>query len=506
MTCHTGTALVLLLSLCGVPAAGAAAAASGATLDASTVEASPANAAFLAEVGAALQQSDAGDSLGAAITLDRLLVDPRMAQLEVAQRSDVWASAAMVSGAQKQDDIALQRLQQALAINPRNAYARLRLAWTQMVDGTPESAADNVILALADGEGQPDMSAEMVWQLDTDLKHLPAKRLAVLQGLFDREWKIDGIEPVELWSILAILQVEAGQTDKVAATLERIDAPIPLVRLRADKRFDRFLRRDDPRYDPVAAARRHIDRLRVDTMLSPGVNETAVELTSALMVAGELQEVVGMTAPIAEAAAAARSAPPEMARHIAWMLDTRSRAYRRLGKADDAVGAQLLAIRMADPEGDTVSQRLNLANLYAALHRPSMARETMQGLDNMSTYGRSTKAVIELQAALQLDDAAAASRAREQLFTSRVETPGHYREALLLENRMDEAAAGLIVQLQDPMDRSDALLEVQDTRDAPPLPEEVLLTARWKQLKQRADVQAAVRHVGRIEAYPLFTF
>jgi thioredoxin-like negative regulator of GroEL len=147
MTCHTGTALVLLLSLCGVPAAGAATAASGATLDASTVEASPANAAFLAEVGAALQQSDAGDSLGAAITLDRLLVDPRMAQLEVAQRSDVWASAAMVSGAQKQDDIALQRLQQALAINPHNAYARLRLAWTQMVDGTPENAADNVILA-----------------------------------------------------------------------------------------------------------------------------------------------------------------------------------------------------------------------------------------------------------------------------------------------------------------------------------------------------------------------
>ncbi len=71
---------------------------------------------------------------------------------------------------------------------------------------------------------------------------------------------------------------------------------------------------------------------------------------------------------------------------------------------------------------------------------------------------------------------------------------------------MDEAAAGLIAQLQDPMDRSDALLELQDTRDAPPLPEEVLLTARWKQLKQRADVQAAVRRVGRIESYPLFTF
>ena len=38
------------------------------------------------------------------------------------------------------------------------------------------------------------------------------------------------------------------------------------------------------------------------------------------------------------------------------------------------------------------------------------------------------------------------------------------------------------------------------------LPEEVVLTARWKQLKQRPDVQAAVRRVGRIESYPLFTY
>lgn len=505
MTCRTGTTLVLLLSLCGVPVAGAATAASGATVD-TTGEAPTVNAAFLAEVGAALQQAEGGDSLGAAITLDRLLDDPRMAMLDVDERSDVWASAAMVAGAQKQNDIALQRLQRALVINPHNAYARLRLAWTQMVETQPTAAADNVILALADTRAEPDMSAEMVWQLDMDLKHLPAKRLAVLQGLFEHHWKSDGIEPVELWSILAILQVEAGQGDKVAATLARIDAPIPLVRLRADKRFDRYLRRDDPRYDPAAAVRRQIDRLRVDTLLSPGVNETAVELSSALMVAGELQEVVGMTTPLADAAAAGREAPPEMARHIAWMLDTRSGAYRRLGKADEAVAAQLLALRMTDPEGDTVSHKLNLAHLYAALHRPSMAREAMRDLRDLSTYGRSTQAVIELQIALQLNDAPAAARAREQLFASRADTPGHYRQALLLENRMDEAAASLIAQLADPMDRSNALLDLQDMRDATPLPEEVLLTARWKQLTQRADVQAAVRRVGRIESYPLFTY
>jgi tetratricopeptide (TPR) repeat protein len=505
MTCRTGTTLVLLLSLCGAPVAGAAAAVSGVSVDA-TDETPTGNAAFLAEVGAALQQADGGDSLGASIVLDRLLVDPRMAKLDVAERSNVWASAAMVAGAQKQDDLALQRLRQAVAINPHNAYARLRLAWTQMVDEQPDDAADNVILALADSDGEPDMSAEMVGHLDVLLKDKPAKRLAVLQGLFDHHWKIDGVEPVEVWTELAILQVEAGQRDKVAATLERIDAPAPLMRLRADKRFDRYLRRDDPRYDPVAASRRHIDRLRVDAMLSPGLNETAVELSNALMVAGDLEEVVGMTARLAEASREAPSPPPELSRPIGWMLDTRSRAFRRLGKTDEAVEAQLLAVRMTDPQGDTVSHRLNLAGLYAALHRPLMAREAMKGLGDLSTYGQSGRALIDLQIALQLNDAVAATRAREQLFASRVDTPGHYRDGLLLENRMDDAAAVMIAQLADPMDRSTALLELQDTRDAPPLPEEVLLTARWKQLKQRPDVQAAVRRVGRVESYPLFTY
>lgn len=504
MTCRTGTALALLLSLCVAPVATASTAASGATVDASSA-APTANTAYLTEFGAALQQADRGDSLGASIVIDRLLADPRLADIDVENRSHVWASAAMVAGAQKQGAVALQRLQQALAVNPRNAYARLRLAWFQMVEQQPEAAADSVVRAIADSDGAPDMSPQMVWQLDTQLKHQPAKRLAVLQGLFDSEWKIEGIEPAELWVVLATLQAEAGQGDKVAATLERIDAPIPLVRLRADKRFDPYLRRDDPRHDPVAAARRHIDQLRVDTMLAPGLNETAVELSSALMVAGELQDVVGMTEALAVAATEATVAPPGKARYVAWMLDIRSRALRRLGKPDDALAAQLLALRMTDPQGDTVSQNLNLANLYVALDRPLKAREVMQGVgDNMSAYGASTQALIELRAALQLKDAAAAQRARERLLANRALTPDHYREGLLVDHRMDEAAASLLEQLADPMERGTALFDLQDVRRAPVLPADAELHASWEELKQRADVQAAVNRVGRIDTYPLF--
>ncbi|HDS0924532.1 TPA: hypothetical protein QDZ10_003023 [Stenotrophomonas maltophilia] len=504
MTRRTGTALALLLSLCA-PVATATAAASGATVDANST-APTATAAYLAEFGAALQQADRGDSLGASIVIDRLLVDPRLADIGIENRSHAWAAAAMVASTQKQSAVALQRMQQALAINPLNASARLQLAWLQMVEQQqPEAAADSVLRAIADGDGAPDMSPEMVWQLDTQLKQQPAKRLALLQGLFESGWKIEGIEPAELWVVLATLQAEAGQGDKVAATLERIDAPIPLIRLRADKRFDTYLRRDDPRHDPVAAARRHIDRQRVDTMLAPGLNEAAVELSGALMVAGELQEVVGMTEKLAVAAAEATAAPASKGRYVAWMLDIRSRALRRLGKPEEAVAAQQLALRMTDPQGDTVSQNLNLASLYVALGRPQLARDVMQDVgSSISEYGASTQALIELRAALQLKDAAAAQRARDRLLANRALTPHHYREGLLVDHRMDEAAASLLEQLADPMERGTALFDLQDVRRAPTLPADAQLQASWDELKQRADVQAAVNRVGRIDSYPLF--
>lgn len=502
MTCRTGIALALMLSLCGAPLLATAAA----SVDA-TAPQDDADRAFFIEVASAVQQADRGDSLGASITFERLLADPRLAALDVERRSHVWSSAAMVSAAQNDYPLATQRLQQALAINPRNAYARLRLAWFQFYDKQIQVAADNLIRGIADSEGSPDVSTEMIWHVDTELTRLPEKRLALLQGLFDRNWKNDGIEPAELWVTLATLQVEAGQNEKVPATLERIDTPTALVRLRSDKRFDRFLRRDDPLHDPVAAARRQIDRLRVETMLRPGLNDTAVELANALMIAGDLREVVGMTDALAAAANEATTAPREDAASIAWMLDTRSRALRRLGENDRAVANQLIAVRMAAANGDAVNQNLNLAALYMALQRPLMAREVLNTVGaDMSDYGRSTHAVVSLMVARQLKDDAAAQQAWTVLQANRTETPGHYRDALLTDNRMDEAAQTVIAQLADPLRRGAVLLELQDMRDGPLLPGEADYSARWKQMEQRADVQAAVARVGRMETYPLFAY
>jgi hypothetical protein len=502
MRCRSGTALIVLLSLCAAPIAGADAAGHG-SVDVAQ-EAAVASAGYQDALDAATEQWHLGDTSGALIAFERLLADPRLSTLDTVRRSDTWLSAAIVAGQQNQQALAEERLRTALSINPRNALARLTLAGNQLVDKQVDAAADNVILALDNSEGAAELDKDMVWHLDRSLTDSPARRRALLQALFDHGWKSDGIEPASLWVALATLQLEAGQQDKVAATLERVDEPLPLVKLRSDRRFDRYVQRGGSRFDPEASAQRHIDRLRVETMLSPGINDVAVQLSYALLVAGQPQEVIGMTQTLADVATKSTTQPSEeQARSVGWMLDVRSRAQRQLGQSDAAVDTQMLAVRMAEPSGLS-DQQFGLANLYISLHRPALARQTVKDLADLNAYGEGARQLIELVAALQLKDAAAAQRARDALFARRDDATAHYMASLVADGRLDAAAALLTTRLADPLERGDALLELQELRMAPLLPGELETHARWEQFVQRADVKAAVRRVGRMDSYALY--
>ncbi|KAG0736625.1 hypothetical protein G6F24_018270 [Rhizopus arrhizus] len=86
--------------------------------------------------------------------------------------------------------------------------------------------------------------------------------MELLQALFDNGWKSGGLEPTGMWLALATLQAETGRSDDVPATLARIKGPAEIIRLRSDKRFDRYVDRSDPHFDPVQAAQKHLDELR----------------------------------------------------------------------------------------------------------------------------------------------------------------------------------------------------------------------------------------------------
>ncbi len=496
-----GSALVLLLMMCGTATTAYA-------VPADTVEpaetAATGDPAYRALLAAAAKQAVDRDVLGAGIAYDRLLADPRLGGLDAASQSAAWEMAAWVAAEQQQPDVADQRLAKAVALDPRNASARATLAGNQVFDKQFDRAADSLIQAVQVPGGEVQVGSELVWHLDAALRPLPDKRRAVLQALFDHGWKNQGVEPMDLWVTLATLQAEADDRDAVAATLERIDTPLTLVALRSDKRFDRYLRRDDPRFDPVSAARRHIDRLRVGATLAWGYGENAVQLANALLTVGETDEVLSMTETLATFAADAKGPPPQGARYLAALLESRAVAQLRLGRSDEAVATQIMATRVADPDVDAVGPVLNLGYLYAGLHRPALARQTVSPLTELTRYGEGQRDAITLRAALQLNDAAAAQRARDTLQTQRIDNPALYLYALLIDDRMDEAAALLIQLLHNPMERINTLTHLQDMRQAPPLPSDAVLDARWNALKQRDDVQKAIRRVGRVEHYPLY--
>lgn len=483
------TALALMLSLCLLPAI--------ATADV--------DSAFNEAVQAASTQLAEGDSLGAAIAYERLLADSRLDTLEPALRSEVWARAAIAAGLQNDNPLAGQRVQKALDIKPDYADARLLLAGHQISLNQLDAAADNMIRGIRDSKDMPPLAEDQVWYISMHLRTDPARRQALLQALFDQHWKPDGIEPSWYWVDLAELQVESAQSDRVAATLERVDEPLPLIQLRSDRRFDRFIQRADARFDPVAAAQRHIDRMRVETMLSPGLNEAAVALANALLVTGQAEDVVGMTQSLGEFAAQARSLPEaDEARPVGMMLNARARAFWQLGRNDDAIQAQELATRMASP-GDDTEQKLHLASSYTGLHRPALARQTLRDMGGLSVQGEGMTQVILLQAAQQLADAAAQQRARDALAAVRAQAPAYTMLGLVTDHRLDEAVAVLTERLADPQERGSALLELQHLRERPELPGDRDFLASWKQFKARADVIAAAEKVGRIDRYPLYS-
>ncbi len=489
MTRCRRNALALMLSLCLLPA----------------IAAADVDPAFNEALQAASDQVAQGDSLGAAIAYERLLADPRLETLEPEPRSEVWTHAAIAAGVQGDEALAERRVQKALDIRPDYAEARLLLAGHQTSNGQLDAAADNMIRGIRDSKDTPALAEHQVWYISMHLRKDPARRQALLQGLFDQHWKPDGIEPIWYWVDLAELQVESPQSDRVAATLERVDAPLPLIQLRSDKRFDRFIQRGDARFDPVAAAQRYIDQMRVETMLSPGLNEAAVALANALLITGQAEDVVGMTQSLGEFAAQARSLPEaEEARPVGMMLNARARAFWQLGRNDEAIQTQELATRMASP-GDDTEQKLRLASSYTGLHRPALARQTLRDMGELSVQGEGMTQVILLQAAQQLADTDAQQQARNALAAVRAQAPAYTMLGLVTDHRLDEAAAVLAERLADPLERGSALLELQQLRERPELPGDKDFHASWKQFKARADVIAAAEKVGRIESYALYS-
>jgi hypothetical protein len=110
---------------------------------------------------------------------------------------------------------------------------------------------------------------------------------------------------------------------------------------------------------------------------------------------------------------------------------------------------------------------------------------------------------VRADAAYQLGDSKQVERSIQYLSIHRADASGAYVDALITVNQSERAARELVADLNNPAERQDALLSVQDFAPAPGTPRDAELEARHRMVVARPEVQAAIRKVGRVESYTL---
>lgn len=451
----------------------------------------------------AIEQSRSGNTLGALITMEQLMEDPLLDDFDAERQGRASQVAGWTAMVQKKPVQARRYLQRAVDALPDDAQILLTLVSLELSESQPAPATKYLVRALKHADAPLPLQNDTVRYLQYRLRDQPQQRMELLQALFNNGWKSGGLEPTGMWLALATLQAENGRSDDVPATLARIKGPAEIIRLRSDKRFDRYVDRSDPHFDPVQAAQKHLDELRVSGLLDRALDARMAEFSSTLLMLDRNEEVLALTDGMARAAAAGESPSATDAEWVGWLLNSRLTALRRLGRLDDALATAQQATRIGALGPNSIEHQLNIGFLLISLGRPQEAAQAVQGIQGLAGYGKAAQALVQFAAARGQGDTRAMETAREVIFAQRDDAPLFHREMLLEQGDLDGAAAVLIGQLRSPVDRGETLASLQDMRTYPSLPGDVRIDAAWRALKQRADVQAEVARVGRIERYAL---
>ncbi|MGE6332334.1 hypothetical protein [Stenotrophomonas sp. NPDC077659] len=453
----------------------------------------------------AISTAASGNLLGAMIEVERLMDDPRFERLTAAQQSESAQLAGTVARMQGEPVLARRYLDRSRAAQPDNAQTLLELMYLELADDHQDQAIDLLIQACTHSRTPVEVDEDTAGFLDQTLREQPPRRLALLQALFDNGWKGDGPEPSRFWLTLARLQVDHGQGSRVPATLARIDTPLEVITLRSDKRFDRYVDRSSARFDAEASARRERDVLRLAGLLDSSIDAELAAFSFAQLLAGENEQIVQFTDALAQSVDQGDRPSPAEAKWVAWLLQHRMMALRRLDRMDESLTAARMAQMIGTLTSDSVTHTMTLASMLSVTGHAQQAQALLADLEGLLPYGEALRAYLQFTTALDSADTAAAEQARAKIISLRDEAPLFYREMLTDEGDLDGAAAVLIAQLESPEERGETLLSLQDLRVYPSLPVDASSDRHWRALKQRDDVRAAIARVGRIEQYPLFS-
>ena len=343
--------------------------------------------------------------------------------------------------------------------------------------------------------------------IDVDAAKLGDERREMLQVLYDIRWqRPDGGQPTRWWRNLSLLLMENNKSEEAIGVATHVTDPYDVIAMLADKRYKPILKSRDVPQNARKAAADEVDRLKSETQNTPRSLSRVAKFAEAMTRAGMDRKALEVTDEVVrrvESAPQGISPYDDLESQYGWVLVRRSRALRHLGRFDEAVATLQHAVQWASDKtsGAGPSHAIVLANLLCELDRPREALDALPSPENLSPNGLAQMELVRLTAATERGDSGEAQRALAWLREHQAQNPSTVQLAQLIAGRTDEAASLLLARLNDPVLRTDALLELQDFADLPAPHRKNQWRAQLKALRERPDIRSAIAQVGKIERY-----
>lgn len=326
-----------------------------------------------------------------------------------------------------------------------------------------------------------------------------------LESLFDAKWTGSDDAPDSLWVDLTRLLLAHGDLRKAEQVAAAIHAPLSIVSLRVDRRFDRIVQKDPKRFDVGRAVDSTLAKAQAAARAAPDRLQPLTQLQSYQLQALQFEQAIAVADEVIAKIAGKDGANiyKDFDEQYVWILDQRAEALSWLGRWDDALKQREKAARRPERGHMNVSQVINLGMLYVTLGRPGDALDAVAEVGDMSPYGRVQLEHVRLDAAVQLHDTEAVAKHLDYLREHRTDAIGTWQTALLVAGDMDGSANLLVERLGREDWRNQALVEMQNYAELPPTPILSKRLAQWKALLTRPEVRAALEKAGRIESFKL---
>ncbi len=346
---------------------------------------------------------------------------------------------------------------------------------------------------------------DAVFQLRRELKDDGGGLRHLLTDLDEGDWipKAPSTDASGLWREYSLMLLQDRRTVDAVRVGRKVTLPRELLAMRLDKQFDPIISAHPEAFDVTFAAFATLERQRKIYAAAADDSE-AYQIIDTLRLLGRLDEALSF----ADATLAKKDIRDSRGNDYRnWIEDRRAYVLFDLGRFDEGIVAERASAGRKENDQPNVSNAINLAGMLNGAGRHADALAALAPFEEgreTSPYGAMWVAAERACAATGLADAATAAKALSFTQAHVNDNRNARVKALLCANQPAEAAAVYVAWLQNPVERTEALVQLCHFAQASRAPFDAIIGDRFGKLRDDPAVQAAVAKVGRTDTLTLY--